>query len=51
MVIHHEELLWKQKARCDWLYFRDRNTKFFHARMIQRKHNMIFTLKNEREET
>lgn len=46
-VLHHEKLLWKQKTRCDWLYFGDRNTNFFHSR---RKHNEILTLKNEEGE-
>ncbi|KAH1046922.1 hypothetical protein J1N35_037706 [Gossypium stocksii] len=47
-VLHHEELLWRQKARCDWLAFGDRNTKFFHRRTLQRrKHNRIIALKNQ----
>ncbi|KAG8498856.1 hypothetical protein CXB51_005701 [Gossypium anomalum] len=47
-VLRHEELLWKQKARCDWLHFGDRNIKFFHARMLrQRKHNWITAIRNE----
>ncbi|KAA3466982.1 reverse transcriptase [Gossypium australe] len=46
-VLNHEELLWKQKARCDWLNFGDRNTKFFHSRTIQRrKFNRILALKD-----
>ncbi|KAA3465651.1 reverse transcriptase [Gossypium australe] len=34
-MLHHEELLWKQNARCDWLVFE-----------IRRKHNRIVALKN-----
>ncbi|KAA3479140.1 Retrovirus-related Pol polyprotein LINE-1 [Gossypium australe] len=45
-VLNHEELLWRQKARCDWLQFGDRNTKFFHSRTIQRrKFNRILALR------
>ncbi|KAA3481649.1 Endonuclease/exonuclease/phosphatase [Gossypium australe] len=44
-VLHHEELLWRQKARCDWLIFGD---PFFHKRTLQRKkHNCIAALKNQ----
>lgn len=47
-VLHHEELLWRQKARCDWLVFGDRNIRFFHRRTLQRrKHNRIVALKNQ----
>ncbi|KAH1091471.1 hypothetical protein J1N35_018728 [Gossypium stocksii] len=30
-VLNHEELLWRQKARCDWLHFGDCNTRYFHS--------------------
>ncbi|KAK5792754.1 hypothetical protein PVK06_033873 [Gossypium arboreum] len=47
-ILHHEELLWHQNSRCDWLVFGDRNTRFFHRRALQRrKHNRIVTLKNQ----
>ncbi|KAH1121896.1 hypothetical protein J1N35_005056 [Gossypium stocksii] len=36
------------KARCDWLVFGDRNTRFFYRRTLQRrKHNRIVALKNQ----
>ncbi|KAA3485757.1 reverse transcriptase [Gossypium australe] len=45
-VLNHEDLLWRQKARCDWLQFGDRNTKFFHTRTIQRRNfNRILALR------
>ncbi|KAA3460126.1 reverse transcriptase [Gossypium australe] len=45
-VLNHEELLWRQKARCDWLQFGDRNTKFFHNRTMQRrKFNRIMAIR------
>ncbi|KAH1048009.1 hypothetical protein J1N35_038793 [Gossypium stocksii] len=45
-VLNHEELLWRQKARCDWLQFGDRNTKYFHSRTMQRqKANRIMSLR------
>ncbi|KAG8472739.1 hypothetical protein CXB51_034646 [Gossypium anomalum] len=46
-LLHHEELLWRQKARCDWLKLGDRNTKFFHSRTLQRrKGNRIYAIQN-----
>lgn len=46
-ALHHEELLWIQKARCDWLLLDDRNAKYYHSQMIEkRKNNRIITLKN-----
>ncbi|XP_016748714.1 uncharacterized protein [Gossypium hirsutum] len=45
-VLNHEELLWIQKARCDWLQFGDRNTQYFHNRTMQRrKSNRILALR------
>ncbi|KAH1074240.1 hypothetical protein J1N35_026568 [Gossypium stocksii] len=45
-VLNHEELLWRQKARCDWLQLGDRNTSFFHSRTLQRrKSNRILALR------
>ncbi|TYJ04417.1 hypothetical protein E1A91_A12G090900v1, partial [Gossypium mustelinum] len=44
-VLNHEELLWRQKARCDWLQFGDCNTKYFHSHtMKRRKFNHIMAL-------
>lgn len=46
-MIHHEELLWKQKAKCDWLHLGDCNTIFFHTCVIHRKkNNRITTIQN-----
>lgn len=42
-VLHHEELLWKQKAKCDWLKLGDQNTKFFHTCTLQRRKNNRIT--------
>ncbi|KAK5802899.1 hypothetical protein PVK06_030528 [Gossypium arboreum] len=46
-VPHHEELLWKQKARYDWLHLGDRNKRFFHSQTLQRrKSNRITAIRN-----
>lgn len=45
-VLEHEDLLWRQKTRCDWLQLGDRNTKFYHSRTIlRRKFNRITCLR------
>ncbi|WCJ20597.1 LINE-1 retrotransposable element ORF2 protein [Euphorbia peplus] len=41
-VLRHEELLWFQKSRKQWLTKGDRNTKYFHlSTIIRRKQNKI----------
>jgi exonuclease III len=43
-----EEILWKQKSRVQWLREGERNTKFFHRTVIQRRHiNRITHLQSE----
>ncbi|KAK5803817.1 hypothetical protein PVK06_031466 [Gossypium arboreum] len=44
-VLKHEDLLWKQKAWCDWFQLGDCNTKFYHSQTIKRrKFNRITSL-------
>ncbi|KAG8472468.1 hypothetical protein CXB51_034280 [Gossypium anomalum] len=46
-VLHHKEILWRQKVHCDWLVLGDHNTKFFHTCTLRRRrHNRISALKN-----
>lgn len=41
-VLSQEEMFWRQQARCDWVKFEDRNTRFFHSSVvIRRKRNTI----------
>ncbi|KAL4353703.1 hypothetical protein GQ457_06G025370 [Hibiscus cannabinus] len=42
-VLDHEEQLWKQKARMDWIQFGDRNTRYFHAKAISRRRRSNIT--------
>lgn len=35
-VLSHEELLWFQKSRAEWLKHGDRNTSYFHNRSLVR---------------
>ncbi|KAA3488895.1 reverse transcriptase like protein [Gossypium australe] len=45
-ILDHKDLLWRQKASCDWLYLGDQNTKFYRSHTIKRrKSNRISTLR------
>ncbi|KAK4263572.1 hypothetical protein QN277_028965 [Acacia crassicarpa] len=44
-----EESYWWQRSRISWLKCGDRNTKFFHSSVVQRRlRNKVLRLKNER---
>ncbi|KAL4311775.1 hypothetical protein GQ457_01G012460 [Hibiscus cannabinus] len=44
-ILDQEEPLWKQKSRCDWVLFGDRNTSYFHKRAtINQRINRISSL-------
>ncbi|KAK8693525.1 hypothetical protein V6N13_071105 [Hibiscus sabdariffa] len=36
-LLDQEELLWRQKSRTDWILLGDRNTRYFHRRVVCRK--------------
>lgn len=41
-VLSHEELLWFQKSKAEWLRYRDCNTSYFHNRtLVRHKRNKI----------
>lgn len=47
-VLKHEELLWFQKSRSNWLLNRDRNTKYSHSHTLARhRKNKIEGIKIE----
>ncbi|KAL4273826.1 hypothetical protein GQ457_13G020550 [Hibiscus cannabinus] len=37
ILLDHEELLWRQNSRSDWISKGDRNTSYFHRKAKQRK--------------
>eukprot|EP00253_Pinus_taeda_P033170 PITA_33170 len=46
-----EEILWRQKSRIRWLKEGEKNTKFFHKTMVQRRmHNLISHIHNDQGE-
>ena len=48
-IMEADELKWKQRAKEDWLKHRDKNSKFFHASVNQkRRGNKISSIINER---
>lgn len=43
-----EEIMWKQRAKRQWVQAEDKNSRFFHAvASVQRKNNWIHTLQDE----
>ena len=50
-LILQEDIMWAQKARCEWFYLGDKNSKYFHRRAnARRRINRIEALKGEDEE-
>ncbi|KAH9801140.1 hypothetical protein KPL71_000911 [Citrus sinensis] len=46
-IIIDEEIYWKQRSRADWLKEGDKNTKFFHLKVLNRKKkNQIWGIEN-----
>ncbi|XP_061371831.1 uncharacterized protein LOC133314370 [Gastrolobium bilobum] len=47
-ILIREELCWFQRAKCNWLEFGDRNTRFFHSTFVAKhRRNKIFTIKDD----
>lgn len=35
-LLYHEEMMWLHRSRIDWLHYGDRNTNFFHHKLVWR---------------
>ena len=35
-LMHREEVMWSQKARCNWVILGDKNTRYFQTMVKQR---------------
>ncbi|XP_061347120.1 uncharacterized protein LOC133292701 [Gastrolobium bilobum] len=47
-IFVQEELTWFQRARCKWLAFGDKNSKFFHSATVARlRRNKVLALRKE----
>jgi hypothetical protein len=42
---HREEIMWKQRARIEWLRAGDKNTRFFYLRVTRRRRKNLITLR------
>ncbi|XP_045791653.1 uncharacterized protein LOC123886374 [Trifolium pratense] len=48
VTLYHEECLWFQKSRSQWITDGDRNTKYYHSKtIVRRRRNKIISLRNE----
>ena len=47
-LLHREEVMWSQKAKCNWVILGDRNTRYFQTMVKQRKaRSRILQLKSD----
>lgn len=45
-ILTQEDMYWRQKARCKWHIEGERNTKYFHAMVVEkRRKNRVLQLK------
>ncbi|XP_015972136.1 uncharacterized protein LOC107495506 [Arachis duranensis] len=48
LILEQEEVMWQQRSRQKWITDRDRNTRFYHLKTVQRRRkNRICKLKGE----